>query len=522
MLAPHAAVCVRQAIPSLNMKILPLPQKFENISGSFRIDGNAKMFCDSAFIGQAERLADLVYASCGFFLQFTDVIEEARIIFAKDAGLSAEGYVIMISQGVVTITAADEGGCFYAVESLRQMFDLDVKQEFISCSDCYVEDSPRFAYRGIMLDVARHFFGVDAIKKLIALMSQVKLNVLHLHLTDDQGFRLQIDKYPLLTEIASVRDGSEVRKNGESYINDVPHAGFLTKDDVRELVTFAAAHNVEIVPEIDLPGHFAAALAAYPELSCTGSVTEVRKKWSASKNILCAGNDETYRFVKDILDEVCELFPSQYVHLGGEQVAKDRWCNCKLCRERMSQLKTDSLDELQTYMIEVFRTHLEAKGKTVIIRNDGLTKGTHSDVVVQSWTPVKGRAARKNCRSRRTIISPRRKLHFSHDYNDIPVKRILALDPYRGIRKSDRDKVLGVEGAIWTQDVEDEDVLFYLLLPRLDALAECCWNKKHKDFYSRLQPRLAYYESVGLNYNRKFARKTAEANREDAQQGDTL
>ena len=506
------------------MKILPLPQKSENISGSFHIDSNAKMFCDALFVGQAERLADMVYESCGFFLQFTDVIEDAQIIFAKDEQLKAEGYVIMISQGVATVTASSQGGCFYAVESLRQIFDLDAKQKQIVCNDCYIEDFPRFAYRGLMVDIARHFFGLDVLKEIVLYMSQVKLNVLHLHLTDDQGFRLQIDKYPLLTEIASVRDGTEVNRNGESYIDDVPYAGYLTKSDVTELVNFATAHNVEIVPEIDLPGHFVAAIAAYPDLSCTGGVTEVRQKWSASKDILCAGNDKVYEFVNDVLDEVCELFPSSYVHLGGENVAKDRWCNCKLCRERMSQLKIDSLDELQTYMIEIFRQHLEQKGKTVIIRSDGITKTTDKSVVSQLWTPVKRhKAARETRNGRKIIVSPRHKLHFQHDYSAISLNRTLKLNPYHGVKKSHRDKVLGVEGAIWTQQIENDDKLFFQLLPRLDALAECAWSKRRKDFYLRLQKRLAYYTKVGVCFNRKFIRKVVEHNNgNDTKQGDTL
>lgn len=494
------------------MKILPNPQKAENVSGSFVIDGNAKMFCDRAFTAQAELLADLVYESRGFFLQFTDVIAEACIIFAKDDALPHEGYVIMISRGVATVTASDAAGCFYAVQSLRQVFNLDVKQSVISCADGYVEDSPRFEYRGFMLDISRHFFGVDVIKTVIELMSQVKLNVLHLHLTDDQGFRLQIDKYPLLTEIASMRSGSEVNKDGKRYVDDVPHGGYLTKDDVKELVSFAAARNVEIVPEIDLPGHFVAAIAAYPELSCTGNVTEVRKKWSVSKDILCAGNDKVYEFVNDVLDEVCELFPSRYVHLGGEDVAKDRWCNCKLCRERMKEQRIDSLEELQTYMIEQFRKHLEANGKTVIIRNDGVAAQTDKRIVSQIWTSPRRRSAHETRHGRKIIVSPRREVHFNHDYNVISLKRTLKLRPFRGVKKANKDNVLGVEGSLWTQHAENEQQLFYWLLPRLDALAECAWSKRRSEFILRLQKRFVVYDKLGLNYNRKFVRKSGKNN----------
>lgn len=491
------------------MKILPNPQKSENISGSFVLNDNSMMFCDAEFMSQAERLADLVYESCGFFLQFTDVISDAQIIFAKDAQFAREGYVIMINQGVATVTASEASGCFYAVETLRQIFCLDEKQHQIACADCYVEDLPRFEYRGLMVDIARHFFGIDALKQIVDIMSQVKLNVLHLHLTDDQGFRIQIDKYPLLNEISSVRDGSEVVRDGETIIDDIPHSGYLTKQQVKELVDYAAERNVQIVPEIDLPGHFAAALAAYPEFSCTGAVSEVRKRWAASKELLCAGNDAANTFVKDILDEICEMFPCKYVHLGNENTPKDRWCNCKLCRERMSELKIDNFDELQTYLIETFRVHLLQRGKTVICRNDGLTATSDKHIVSQVWTPVKRRSTRKTQSERQIIVSLRGRLHFSRSYKRLSLKRVLRTNPFKGVRKSDRANVLGVEGAIWTQHITTEQELFYQLLPRMDALAECAWGWRGKDFVQRLQNRLARYEKLGISFNGKYSRRAA-------------
>ena len=368
------------------MNILPNPQKSEKLSGSFSIATNSKIYCHSEFAYQAERLADMVYESCGNFLQFTDVIEEAQIIFAKSNTTDPEGYTLMISQGVATVNASTVCGCFYAVETLRQVFSLDKKQEEITCANCYIEDKPKFTHRGLMVDICRHFYGVDTLKQIVDLMAQVKLNKLHLHLTDDQGFRIQIDKYPRLTEIGSVRQGSEVVKGGKRYVDEEPHQGYLTKDDVRELVQYAAIRNIDIIPEVDLPGHFVAALAAYPEYSCTHQVSEVRKSWGISKDILCAGNDESYQFVKDILDEIVELFPYQYIHLGGDEVPKDRWCNCKKCRSRLAQLKLHGYDELQAHMVEEFRAHLEAKGKKVICWNDGVKQSTDVEIVSQVWT----------------------------------------------------------------------------------------------------------------------------------------
>ncbi|MCH5153086.1 MAG: beta-N-acetylhexosaminidase [Clostridiales bacterium] len=494
------------------MNILPNPYKTEKLSGSFSIAENSKIFCDSAFLTQAERLADLVYESCGKFLQFTDVIEEAQIIFANSDKTDPEGYILMISQGVVTVNASTVEGCFYAVETLRQVFNLDTKQEEITCANCYIEDKPRFYHRGLMVDICRHFYGVDTLKQIVELMSQVKLNKLHLHLTDDQGFRVQIDKYPLLTEIGSVRQGSEVVKDGKRYVDDEPHGGFLTKNDIAELVSYAAERNIEIIPEVDLPGHFVAALAAYPEYSCTHQVSEVRKSWGISKDILCAGNDESYEFVKNILDEIAEMFPSEYIHLGGDEVPKDRWCNCKLCRERMAELKLNSYDELQAHMVEVFRKHLEAKGKKVICWNDGVKQATDLDIVSQVWTPFKRKKAIKQTkRGRKVILSPCFRLYFDYPYALTPLRKTLKFNPYRGVAKHARKNVLGVEGTLWTEYVSCPDRLFFQLLPRLDALSEVAWGSRKKGFFKRVTRRLELYDKLGLTYNKRLRKPVGRA-----------
>ena len=484
------------------MKILPNPQKLENISGSFFIDGASKVYSDGAFDAQATRFVELVEYSCGFRLENTSVIEEAQIIFNRVEQCADEGYIVMISQGVATVSAATDVGCFYAVETLRQIFNLDVKQESITCANCYVEDAPKFAYRGLLVDICRHFFDLGTLKQIVELMSQVKLNKLHLHLSDDQGFRLQIDKYPLLNSVGSVRSGSEVVKGGKRFVDETPYGGYLTKDDVRELVKYASEHNIEVIPEIDVPGHFVAALAAYPELSCTGSVSEVRKSWGISKDILCAGNDASYTFICDILDEVCELFPSKYVHLGGDEVPKDRWCNCRSCRERMSELRLNDFDELQTYMVEQFRKHLEAHNKTVICWNDGVTNDTSDEIISQVWQPFKQRSAAKKTKfGRKVIISPYFHTYFGLPYALTSLNKTLKLNPYKGVKLSARANVLGIEGTLWTEYVDSVDKLFFHLLPRLDALAECAWGHRKAGFNKRVQQRLNYYQSLGLCCN---------------------
>lgn len=484
------------------MKIIPQPKKVEKISGTFCIEQGDAVFCNMQFKTQAERFVELVNNSADLSLVFTDEIDNAKIIFSKDDAIRAESYFVMLSQGVATIKCGDTAGCFYAVETLRQLFDLDSKQEVVSCYDCYIEDSPKYSHRGLLVDICRHFFGPDTLKQIVDIMSQVKLNKLHLHLSDDQGFRIQIDKYPLLNTVSSVRNGSEVRANGKTFIKDEVVEGYLTKQDVRELVEYAACRNIEIIPEIDLPGHFVAALAAYPQYSCVGQIAEVRKQWGISKDILCAGNPDSYSFVRDILDEVADLFPSQYFHLGGDEAPKDRWCNCKLCRERLAELNLANFDELQTYMTDVFRQHLAAKGKTVICWNDGITENADKDIVMQVWKPFTTKVgAREANGGRKVIMSPFFRLYFDYPYAMTPLAKTWRYNPAEGVKKDCLTNVLGVEGCLWTEHIENTDKLFFNLLPRLDALAECAWGYRGANFGKRLSKRHAVYEKLGLTYN---------------------
>lgn len=484
------------------MNIIPYPRKYVKIVGTFALNTDSKVYCDVSLKNEVRRFERLVEDSCGLKLNFVDDISLASVIFQFNDSCAVEGYYLMISQGVLTVSCADSAGCFYAIETLRQIFHLDFNHDELVCDNCYIEDEPRYVYRGLLVDVCRHFFSIDVMKQIVDLMSQNKLNKLHWHLTDDQGFRLQIDKYPRLNSVGSYRQGSEVLENGKTYVDEVEHGGFYTKDEVRDLVNYAAERHVDIVPEIDIPGHFVAALAAYPEYSCTGIILEVRKKWGISKDILCAGNEETYTFVNDILDEVCELFPSNLIHLGGDEAPKDRWCNCKLCREKMAEEKLADFEELQTYMVEQFRNYLEQKGKTVICWNDGVTKSTSSEIISQVWKPFTYKKGVKDVnKGRRTIMSPFFRMYFDYPYAMTPLSKTRLFNPCKGVNNKSQDNILGVEGTVWTERIADTDKLFFNLLPRLDALAECAWGSQLKDFKKRVTAKYAIYDKLNLNYN---------------------
>lgn len=484
------------------MQITPQPKKIEKINGNFSLANGDLIYCDEQFATLAQRFTELMSRNFNLTLNFTDEIGDAKIIFSYDNNTPKEGYFVMLSQGVATVKCGDDEGCFYAIETLRQIFSLNDDADGIVCANCYIEDAPRYVHRGLLVDICRHFYGVDVLKQIVDIMSQDKLNKLHLHLSDDQGFRVQIDKYPLLNTVSSTRTGSEVIANGKKIVDDKIVEGFLTKQDVKELVDYALERKVEIIPEIDVPGHFVAALAAYPEYCCVGAVSEVRKQWGISKDILCAGNDKTYSFVCDILDEVADMFPSPYFHLGGDEAPKDRWCNCKLCREKLSELGLSNYDELQTYMTEIFRRHLEQKGKKVICWNDGMTDSSNKEIVMQVWKPFTTRqGAREANKGRKVIMSPFFRLYFDYPYAMTPLYKTLRYNPLKGVKKRCADNVLGVEGCLWTEYVANTDKLFFNLLPRIDALAECAWGYSGKDFAKRLRKRFEIYDKMGLLYN---------------------
>lgn len=481
------------------MNIIPKPLKYEKLGGEFTLSSRTKLFSEPVFQAQAECFAGMVEKAYGFRTEFVENIFDAQIIFAFNDKCFPEEYHLMISEGVVTVSASDPAGCFYAVETLRQLFLSNNGN--VTYHNCYIEDSPEFSYRGLSVDICRHFFPLETLKQIVDLMSRVKLNKLHLHLSDDQGFRIEIDKYPLLVGVGSVRGGSETLERGVRSVDDVPVSGYLTKAQARELVVFAAERNVEVIPELDIPGHTGAILAAYPELSCEGTPLEVRKRWGVSKEILCAGNDKVYQFVKDVLDELCDIFPSKYVHLGGDEAPKDRWCNCKKCREKLAELKLENFDLLQTYFVEQFRDYLEAKGKTVICWNDGLTKDASNEIISQAWK-LRCSAKKQINSGRRTILSPFFRMYFDYPYAMTPLLKTYRFNPLNGVAKDSIQNVLGVEGTIWTEFISTEEKLYFNLLPRMLALAEVAWGTNTGDFSARATTYTQLYDSLGLCYNK--------------------
>lgn len=395
-----------------------------------------------------------------------------------DAGMpNIEVYKLDIGSSGVTISAASAQGLFYGRQTLKQL-----EEEYGEALPLLsITDFPKYSYRGYMLDCSRHFFPVTLIKKQIDIMALLKLNKFHWHLTDDQGWRMQTDKYPLLTEIGSKRaqtagDGKKVE-------------GFYTKEEIREVVAYCAERFIDVVPEIDMPGHFKAALAAYPQYSCRQEDIKIGEGFGISPDILCAGKEEAYEFCFNILDEVAELFPYKYIHLGGDEALKLYWLQCPDCQRKMAENGLKNEEELQGYFMSKMTEYLNKKGRTVINWNDGMLGGNLSgDIAVQYWKEskvCKDVVRKEGAKGREIILSPFFSFYLDYPHGMTPLKKTYN---YK-IDDEIASNVIGMEAPLWTEHVKDEKTVWEMTYPRLAALAEISWSGKqdYKSFLTRLE-----------------------------------
>ena len=401
------------------------------------------------------------------------------------------------------------------------MYKRQVEEREVPCA--HIDDAPRFSYRGMHLDVARHFFSVDEVKRYIDLLAMHKLNVFHWHLTDDQGWRIEIKKYPKLTEIGSIRKYTMVEKNFDQYDN-TPYGGYYTQEQIRDIVNYAKERFITIIPEVDLPGHMVAALASYPSLGCTGGPYEVQGVWGVHPDVLCAGKEETYEFVTDVLSEVIELFPSRYIHIGGDECPKDRWKKCPLCQARIRKLglKTDkehtAEERLQSYFMTRVEKFLNENNRQIIGWDEILEGGAAPNATVMSWRGTDGGVQAAKLRHN-VVMTPNTYLYFDYYQSEdtqteplaigsyVPLERVYDFEPVPDTLDNDSKKyILGAQANLWTEYISDFKQVEYMLLPRLDALSEVQWtqpeNKNWVNFLDRLQHNIQVYDLKGYNYGK--------------------
>ena len=426
--------------------------------------------------------------------------DEADIRFIVDKKLPGEHYRLEVGRNGIRVDASDFRGFIYACQTLRQLCP--------AVPFCRVEDGPRFRYRGMHLDVSRHFFPVATVKRFIDLLELHKLNVLHWHLTDDQGWRIEIDAYPRLTETGAFRRDTTLAGEPGTF------GGYYTKRQIRDIVEYAARRYIEVVPEIDMPGHMTAALASYPELGCTGGPYVITSQPGVRRDILCAGNPAVFDFVEKVLEEVIELFPSEYIHIGGDECPKESWKTCPMCQQRIKDEGLKDEFELQSYTVRRMEKWLGEHGRKIIGWDEILEGGVSPTATVMSWRGSKGGIAAAKA-GNHVIMAPNDFCYLDYYQTKdpmkeplgiggfVPVSKSYALDPYNGLAPEERPYILGVQANLWTEYIFTSTHLKHMLLPRLAAMSEVAWateRRDYDDFVRRLGSLRGLYDREGYRY----------------------
>ena len=499
-------------------QVVPLPKEIKTTDGKpFVLDNNSKITCSTAnpeLLKEATFLNDYIEDVLGFRLKMIcgddDYQHAIILVIDNDYSNNEEAYQILITDKVIKITSSNTSGIFYGIQTLRKSLPVGNNIGKVELPAGVINDWPRFAYRGMHLDVSRHFFPIDSIKVYIDAMALHNLNKFHFHLTDDQGWRFEVKKYPKLTEIGAWRDGTLI---GKSMAYDtIRHGGFYTQEELRNLVKYAEERHITIIPEIDLPGHQLAALASYPELGCTGGPYEVWKRWGVSEDVICAGNEEAMQFLEDVLLEVMDVFPSEYIHIGGDEVPRDRWKKCPKCQAKIKELgiKDDkehsSEDYLQSYVMARMERFIESHGRHIIGWDEMLDGELAPNATVMSWRGSDGgyKAAKMQ---HNVIMTPCNYLYFDYyqslDTDNEPeagggfnsVKKVYSFEPIpEGLTEDEEKYILGPQANIWTEYTSEFNVLLYRMLPRIGALAEVQWcnpEQKHYDDFVKREYRLS-------------------------------
>jgi len=438
-------------------------------------------------------------------------------LIQPDTLLPVEWYSLSVTPKTITINAVHEAGLFRGSRTLIQLLEQGRTTGSLPCLT--ITDYPRFPWRGMHLDPCRHFWSVEFTKKYIDLLARYKMNSFHWHLTDDQGWRIEIKKYPELTAVGAWRKGSQVGPYSRREYDSIPYGGFYTQDEIREVVAYAAARHINVVPEIEMPGHALAALAAYPHLGCTGGPYEVSKGWGVFEDVFCAGNDSTFAMLEDVLTEVMELFPSEMIHIGGDECPKEAWKKCAKCQARKNAHGLKDEHELQSYFIQRIEKFVNSKGRKIIGWDEILEGGLAPNAAVMSWQGIEGGIAAARS-GHYAVMSPGSHCYFDH-YQGDPANEPLAIGGYTTVQKvysyepipaelkpEECKYILGAQGNVWTEYILTPEHVEYMAVPRMLALAEVLWTPKAKrneaDFLSRLENEFPKLDAMKVNASKSL------------------
>jgi hexosaminidase len=507
--------------------ILPQPQAIRVDEGVFEVDKATKIYMDSC-TDEMKRVAGFINEkfakAAGFELEIVDRMPEENFIAFMNAGMPTESYVINAKPHGVFIDYGDGAGAFYAVQTLFQLLPTEIyaqeRQKGIDWTVpcCSIDDAPRFKYRGMHLDVCLHYFDFEFLKRYIDIMAAHKVNRFHWHLTEDQGWRIEIKKYPLLTEKGQWRKETVVGSLFSGVYDGIPHGGYYTQEQVKELVQYAAERYVTIIPEIELPGHALAAIACYPELSCgLEDHYETATKWGVFKQVYCT-KESTFKFLEDVFDEVFELFPSELIHIGGDECPKASWKACPHCQSMIKKLGLKDEFELQSYFVTRMEKYINSKGRQIIGWDEILQGGLAPNAKVMSWLGEEGgiKAAQQH---HEVVMSPHQKYYLDYWQADpyteplamggpTTLKMMYDYEPVPDVLTSQEARyIIGVEGCVWTEYMPTPERVEYMAWPRMCAIAETGWTQADKDwdgFTRRLEKHLGRLDGMNVGYCKAF------------------
>ncbi len=501
------------------LAIIPFPKECKQVPGNFILSTSTKIVAPSLFAqNEIDWFNEYLKNYYGFTLQqVIKVPNDGNYIQFTipdwEAGYT-ENYHLNITEKHISILAEGKGaGNFYALQTLIQLLPIK-KDKPISIPCVEIKDAPRFEWRGMHLDVCRHFFSVSFIKKYIDLIAMYKMNTFHWHLTEDQGWRIEIKKYPKLTQVGAWRKGTMVGKYSDQKFDSVPYGGFYTQEEIKEVVAYAAKRHVTIVPEIEMPGHSVAAIASYPWLSCTGKQIDVERGWGVFEDVYCT-KDSTFQFLQDVLDEVISLFPGKYIHIGGDESPKTRWKVCSTCQAKIKAEHLKDEHELQSYFIKRIEKYVNSKGKQIIGWDEILEGGLAPNAAVMSWQGTEGGIAAAK-QKHKVVMTPGSHCYFDH-YQSSPTDEPLAIGGYTplekvyayepipdGLNAEEQTYIMGAQANVWTEYILNEKQVEYMAVPRMAALAEVLWTpkevKNETDFLTRLQQHFYLLNAYNINY----------------------
>ncbi len=509
------------------LPLIPQPKSLIQKEGSFVLNsGTLILIGNSESDNEIRLFNEFLKTNYGFELITTNnsksPLNTIQIQIENPNDVKNGAYELNISTTQIQIHAQSNLGLFYAFQTLQQLLPVAKKEE-LKIQALEIKDEPKYAWRGMHLDVCRHFFPKEFIKKYIDYLAMYKMNTFHWHLTDDQGWRIEIKKYPKLTEVGAWRKGSMVGHYSDQKFDDKKYGGFYTQEEIKEIVAYAKERHITVVPEIEMPGHAVAALASYPELSCTGGPFDVALQWGVLDDVLCP-KETTFQFLEDVLTEVIALFPSQYIHIGGDESPKVRWKNCAHCQALIKKENLKDEHELQSYFIKRIDKFVNGKGRQIIGWDEILEGGLAPNAAVMSWRGTEGGISAAK-QKHFVVMTPGSHCYFDH-YQGEPKNEPVAIGGYTTVEKvysleptpkeltSEEAKyILGAQGNVWTEYINTPEHVEYMIMPRMAALAEVVWGTsdttKYQNFQNRLIQHFSVYDTKGINYSRALFEVTS-------------